>query len=107
MLTAPSSGWAPPVLTTSARDNKGLDRVWEKIRAHKAHMTACGLFEARRQDQAVAWMRDLVHERLMMRFERDARLAAARADIEAEVRAGRLLPTLAADRLLGMLDQPA
>jgi LAO/AO transport system kinase len=107
MLTAAGSGWTPPVITASARDNRGLDLVWEKIRTHKAHMTACGLFEARRQDQAVAWMRDLVHERLMMRFEKDARLAAARADIEASVRAGRLLPTLAADRLLGMLDEPA
>ena len=34
-------------------------------------------------------------------------MAAGLADIEAEVRAGRLLPTLAADRLLELLDEPA
>jgi LAO/AO transport system kinase len=107
MLTAASSGWTPPVLTASARDNRGLDRVWEKIRGHEAHMTARGLYEARRQDQAVAWMKDLLHERLMLRFEKNPRMAAGLADVEAEVRAGRLLPTLAADRLLALLDESA
>ena len=59
ILTPQSASWTPPVLIASAIENQGLDDVWEKISDHRARMTASGEFAARRQSQAVGWMRDM------------------------------------------------
>ncbi len=60
------------MLTISAGENRGLDALWEKIVEHKERMTASGEFAARRGAQAVAWMHDLLQERLLAALQADA-----------------------------------
>jgi LAO/AO transport system kinase len=91
------------VLTISGRDNRGLKELWEKVLDHRDKMTATGEFQARRQGQAVSWMRDMLEDRLMAALKANPKVAAALPAIEIAVRNGTLLPTLAVERLIGMM----
>ena len=78
--------------------------LWEKILAHRAALTASGEFDERRQRQAVAWMRDMLNDRIMASVQSNPRVAARLPGLEAEVRDGRLLPTLAVDEIMALAD---
>jgi LAO/AO transport system kinase len=101
ILTPPSS-WSPPVVTISGRENKGLDKLWENILAHRKALTETGEFAERRQRQAVAWMRDMLNDRIMSSIQSNPKVAARLPAIEEEVRAGQLLPTLAVDEIMSL-----
>lgn len=100
ILTPQSATWSPPVLTISARENLGLDELWAKILEHRDKMTASGEFDVRRQSQAVAWMRDMLGDRVMAALTANPKVAERLPQLEAQVRAGRLLPTLAVEEVL-------
>ncbi len=103
ILTPQSATWTPPVLTVSGRDNLGLDELWSRIVDHRARMTASGEHAARRQRQAVAWMHDMLSDRLLSALGANRTVAAEMPRLEAEVRAGRLMPTVAVERILGLM----
>lgn len=102
ILNPPSPTWSPPVITISGRENKGLDKLWEKVLAHRQALTASGEFAQRRQRQAVAWMRDMLNDRIMASVQSNPHVAARLPSLEAEVREGRLLPTLAVDEIMAL-----
>ena len=66
-------------------------------------MIATGEFATRRQAQAVAWMRDMLDARMMGALKANQSVAAELAGIEASVSNGTLLPTLAVDRIMGLM----
>jgi LAO/AO transport system kinase len=103
ILTPQSATWSPPVLTVSGRDNGGLDALWAEIAEHRQKMTATGEFEQRRRRQAVAWMSDMLNDRVMTSLKANPRVAQRLPVLEEEVRAGRLVPTLAVDEILEMI----
>ena len=92
-------GWTVPVLTCSAVTGDGLAEVWQRVREHRAALGADGLRQ-RRSEQQVQWARSLFQERALDRLTRDARVRELRPRLEADVRAGRLTATLAAEQLL-------
>jgi LAO/AO transport system kinase len=100
ILSHTSPNWVAPVLTISAAKNRGLDELWARITEHKERMTASGEFATRRGAQAIAWMRDLLRERLLAELEGNAATARRMAELEGEVRAGLLTPMLAVAKLL-------
>jgi LAO/AO transport system kinase len=102
ILTPRSATWTPPVVTISGRENKGLDALWEKILEHRDKTKASGEFDLRRQRQAVEWMRDMLSDRVMAGLKAMPNVAERLPALEADVRAGRLLPTLAVDELLNL-----
>ena len=61
---------------------------------------ACGEFNLRRREQAQAWLDALVIEGLREAYARRSGTAALQAEIEAQVRAGKLHAPEAARRLL-------
>jgi LAO/AO transport system kinase len=103
ILTPVLADWMPPVLTISAKENRGLDALWAKIIAHKEKMTASGAFQARRGEQAVAWLRDLLQERMLAALRANQRVADRLTELERDVRAGKVTPALAAAELVGMM----
>ncbi|KAB2913722.1 MAG: methylmalonyl Co-A mutase-associated GTPase MeaB [Hyphomicrobiaceae bacterium] len=103
-IIAPESPtWAPPVLTISSQENRGLEKLWAKILEHKDLMTASGEFQARRGAQAVDWMRDLLQQRLLAALQSDAAIAKRLHELEGDVRAGRRTPALAVDELVALM----
>ena len=103
ILTPASASWQPPVITVSGRDNRGLDDLWSRIEAHARIMTASGERTARRRSQAVTWMRDMLSDRLLENVREMPALKVRLPEIEAEVAAGRLAPSLAVEEILGRL----
>jgi LAO/AO transport system kinase len=100
ILTPPDATWSPPVITISGRENISLDVLWGKIREHRDALSGSGELDKRRQRQAVAWMHDMLGDRIMARVHSHPRVAKRLPELEAEVREGRLLPTLAVDEVL-------
>ena len=103
IFTPHDATWFPPVLTVSGIENRGLKDLWAKILEHREKMSATGQFQARRQAQAVSWMRDMLEDRLMGALKANPKVATELPKIEASVREGTLLPTLAVDRLMGVM----
>ena len=103
IFTPHGATWFPPVVTISGRENKGLEMLWSKILEHREKMTATGEFQARRRAQAVAWMRDMLEDRLMSALKSNPRVATELTGIEQAVGAGTMLPTLAVDRIMALM----
>ncbi|SFK64708.1 LAO/AO transport system kinase [Streptosporangium canum] len=91
---------AVPVLTCSGREGTGLEELWGQLVRHQDAMAASGELAARRRRQQVAWTWSLVTERLLSRLRAHPDVAAITAEVERDVQAGLLTPSLAADRLL-------
>ena len=99
--------WSPPVLTTSAMEGQGIVELWDAILAHQVHAEAGGHRMARRRDQAVAWMRELVTAGLGRVLSRNADVAALLATAEARVARFEASPVTAArDILLRYTQRP-
>jgi LAO/AO transport system kinase len=103
IFTPAGATWFPPVLTVSGRENRGLGELWDKVIEHRNRMRGTGEFDARRQSQAVSWMRDMLEERLMSALKANDIVAAELPRIEDEVRGGTLLPTLAVERIMSLM----
>jgi LAO/AO transport system kinase len=100
ILTPASPSWQPPVLTISGRDNRGLDQLWERIEEHARIMAASGERDERRRRQAVSWMREMLTDRLIEAVRSTPALERRLPEIEAEVAAGRLAPSVAVEEVL-------
>lgn len=103
ILTPRDAIWHPPVITMSGLENSGLDRLWAHVSDHRAKTVASGDFKARRQRQAVAWMRDMLEDRLMGALRANPAVAAQLPKLERDVRDGHLIPTLAVDQIMGLM----
>ena len=108
ILAAGNSAWQPAVLTLSARDNAGLDDLWDKIKECHAALSESGVLDGRRAHQAAAWMREIFEQRLLAAFKGGRQAARQYQDIEDKVRAGEVTPAQGAEELakLAGLKQP-
>jgi LAO/AO transport system kinase len=100
LLRPKHRGWTVPVIAMSALHGTGVDDVWTAVEQLVAHLRDGGDLERLRAAQSAAWMWTEVRERLVDAFRHDERVAKRLADVEAEVREGRLSPTSAAHELL-------
>lgn len=98
------TGWFPPVVTCSAlttRDESAsIASVWQLIEQHQQAMTQTGHRAQRRQIQQVDWFRSYLRQRVDEQFFGQPALRERLTDLEAQVRAGVLLPVQAVDTLL-------
>ena len=94
--------WSPPVLTVSAHDNRGLDEMWDKIVEHRRIMLETGGFWARRGDQAVSWMQDMLRERMWAALMGKPAVAQRMSEIEGEVRSGKRAAGHAVEELVAL-----
>ncbi|GAA4236767.1 LAO/AO transport system kinase [Streptosporangium album] len=89
-----------PVLTCSGQEGTGLEELWGQIVTHQDRMVVSGELAARRRRQQVGWTWALVTERLLAGLREHPGVAAIAADVERDVQAGVLPPSLAAERIL-------
>jgi LAO/AO transport system kinase len=100
LLRAASPHWRPKVLTASALEGEGIDAVWETVEEHRRALEASGERQARRREQARAWMWSLVEEGLHRAFRGDPAVAAGIPRAEQEVEELKTTPAAAARALL-------
>ena len=102
---APSSpNWTPPVLTCSALEMIDIDVIWENVLKHHRTFTQTGELKANRKKQAVDWMWSLVKEGLKDRFYQNPEVKINLPETIKEVENGTIASTIAASRLLNLLD---
>jgi LAO/AO transport system kinase len=90
------------VLQVSALKLEGLDAFWSAASRFREQQAKSGRFEARRQEQNQAWMWERIEAGLKSRFREHPRVREALPGKSAEVKAGRLAPSVAARRLLDL-----
>ena len=100
LLRPGSAHWQPPVLSASAHTGQGIDAVWDTVEAQRAALEASGERQARRQEQARAWMWSLVEEGLLGAFRDHPAVAALVETAERDVESLKTTPAAAARALL-------
>jgi LAO/AO transport system kinase len=107
LLRPASPDWDPPVLTVSALERRGMDRVWAIVEEHRRRLGASGALERKRREQRQAWLWSMLRDGLEQHFLAREDVRRLLPDLEAAVAAERLTPTEAARRLLALLDDRA
>ncbi len=102
ILTSQDTDWQPDVAIISAQENRGLGDLWHEIKRHRELLKASGRFDAKRRDQAVSWMYDLIDDKLRNALYGHADVKASLKKLEQQVRTGDKLAALAADELLSL-----
>ena len=96
--------WAPPVVTVSGLTDVGVAELWEQVLGHREHLGSDGL-AAKRAEQQLDFTWALVRDELEQRLRHSPRVRAIRDDVRAEVLAGDVVATVAADRILAAYDE--
>ena len=78
LFTPKHLGWVTPVLTCSAIENKGINRVWEMIEAHHKHLKQSVAFAHQRKAQLLAWLAALEQQSISRFFEEHPEIKALR-----------------------------
>ncbi|MFD2261922.1 methylmalonyl Co-A mutase-associated GTPase MeaB [Lacibacterium aquatile] len=100
LLRPASKHWSPPVLAASAATGMGLPEVWQKIGAYAETMKREGLWQTRREEQAVGRLWAEVTDALVSDLKAAPKVGAELPGLLGDVRSGRLSPTGAARRLI-------
>jgi LAO/AO transport system kinase len=96
--------WAPRVMQMSALKGEGTDAFWSNVEEFHRKRRASGEFEARREQQALAWMWDIVHARLQADFHDHGAVRAALPQTVRDVTDARIAPSSAARALLNLFE---
>ena len=100
--TTPS--WDPPVLTVSALERAGMDRVWSIIEDHRTRLTASGELQRKRREQQQTWFWHMLEDGLKHHFLGREDVKRLLPTVESAVASAEVTPTEAARRLLALLD---
>jgi LAO/AO transport system kinase len=90
------------VLLASALKGEGVQAFWQAVVTTLDARRSDGRLAQRRQDQAQAWMWDIVHARLLADFHQNQAVKDALPNTIADVTAARVAPTAAARALLAL-----
>jgi LAO/AO transport system kinase len=99
--------WHTRVMSLSALKGQGLESFWAQVEQFHHLRQASGEFDARRKQQAMAWMWDIVHARLRADFHQHPVVRHALADTLRDVSAARVAPSSAARILLNLFEHDA
>jgi len=99
-----SPNWDPPVLTVSALEARGMDTVWDTVQDYRTKLGASGELARRRREQQQAWFWSMLRDGVERHFLARADVRGLLPELETAVGQGRLTPTVAAGRLLALLD---
>ena len=98
--------WRPHVMQVSALAGDGIEEFWATISDFHAQEQRDHRFAARRRNQDINWMTERIAAGLQYRFRRHAAVRAALPAVNNDVLEGRIAPSVAARRLLALLDTP-
>ena len=100
----PHSHAAASVMQLSALQGTGLQAFWDAVNSFRDAQRASGRFELRRHEQDQAWMWERIEVGLRQRFAQHAAVKKALPALTEQVRGGRLAASVAARRLLDLMD---
>lgn len=100
LFQPPANGWIPQVLTCSAFENTGIEKVWKTIEqyAHQAQTT--GFWNTNRQRQNAVWFQECFQQLLTHDLSRFDCLQATKENLEQQVIDQKISSQQAARKLL-------
>jgi LAO/AO transport system kinase len=96
--------WTPQVMTCSAQEKQRIDEVWGMIVEYWSQAKKNGAFDEKRSRQSRDWMHKLISELLQRKFRQHPKVQQQLADFERKVISGETTPLLAAETLIGLLN---
>ncbi len=96
--------WHPQVLQLSALKGAGLEEFWQAVTHFRELGESSGALAQRRHEQDRAWMWERIEAGLRQRLREHPAVRAALPSLTEQVRAGTLAPSVAARRVLDLLD---
>ena len=103
MLRPASKNWSPPVITLSALHKQGIVEFWQEVEKYQAALKPTGEFAAKRQQQALSWMWQLIDSGLRQHFRHHPRVRENLSALAQSVERGHTTPAAAAYALLDYL----
>jgi LAO/AO transport system kinase len=100
MLRPASRNWRVPVLAVSALAKHGIPSFWAEVERYRDTMTCNGELEAKRRQQALAWMWNMIDAGVRQHFRQHPAVQAELAQLTQAVAEGNMTPGAAAYRLL-------
>jgi LAO/AO transport system kinase len=100
LFGAASPSWEPPVLTCSALNGDGIERLWHEVERHRDALTRSGEFELKREQQLLDWMWAMVEERLIGSLRENGDVRSLAVETEQQLRERSITPVQGADRIL-------
>jgi len=98
--------WETRALAISGQTGQGIADLWQVVDDHHTTLASSGALATLRASQQRSWMWSLVRERLEHAFRSHPAVSSTLAAVEADVLAGHLTPTAAADALLTSFGLP-
>jgi LAO/AO transport system kinase len=96
--------WHPQVVQLSALKAQGLDGFWQAVSRFRQLQEANGRLQARRRQQARAWMWERIESGLKQAFRQHAGVQALLPQLTQDVDQGRVAASTAARRLLDAMN---
>lgn len=96
--------WQPQVMQISALHGQGVNAFWQHVCTFRHAQTVHGRFEAKRQQQARAWMWERIEVGLKQRFRAHPAVRAALDTTTQQVLAGQVPASTAARQLLELFN---
>jgi LAO/AO transport system kinase len=100
----PHTHAASRVLQLSALRGTGLDGFWREVNTFREEQAASGRLAERRRAQDEAWMWERIAAGLRQRFDQHPAVRAALPGLSADVRCGAVAASVAARRLLDLMN---
>jgi LAO/AO transport system kinase len=94
------SGWMPQVLTCSSISGRGMDAIWEALRAYQQLAKGNKYFYERRNTQARYWMYETIDEALKNSFYGQQGIMDKVAELDSMLLSGKISSFAAADAAL-------
>ncbi len=95
-----ANGWMTPVMTCSARENQGIQDLWDKSKEFLNQVKENQHFETRRRKQSLQWFHQSLTENLKRRFLDQPEIRKQIQSLEQRIIQGEISPFYAADQLL-------
>ncbi|MCB9258109.1 MAG: methylmalonyl Co-A mutase-associated GTPase MeaB [Ignavibacteriales bacterium] len=95
-----TNGWQPKVLTASAIEETGLDKIWSTISDFVDFTKKEGIFNSQRNKQSLDWMHSLIKENLINKFYQKSEIKDELKIAENLLIDGKARATSAAEEIL-------
>lgn len=95
--------WQPQVKTCSAKENEGIEAVWQMIQDYANQAQENGFFDNNRAQQSQDWLKKLIHEMLEMKLKQNPQVKAQLPKLQQAVLDQTLTPYNAAQEIIKLL----
>ena len=102
LLQSSPTQWTTQVITCSSTEEKGISDIWEIVLQFRNSLTEDDLFDKRRMQQALSWMRRELDDLLFNDFYSSEAVNSVIIEMEDKVKSGLKSPALAARELLSV-----